>query len=200
MAPIFPFKFDFFLKSLDFACGFFQLFIKFLSELFSILSNSHLSELMPEFPPRPFPARANIPPSQTAPVGPKPVDNAQSPARIRERAFNPAAPLSTVELAKAQAAERALARAKEYDRINATDKDDWYYIQGDQQLGPVPLDDLKAIIVDLSTDPPIELAWHEGMKEWKPVCEIALICGVSPLAATQAFKLPVPARRPGDGM
>jgi len=117
---------------------------------------------------------------------------------IREKAYA-AMPPSSAELAKAQAAERALARAKEYDKINATEKDDWYYIQGDEQLGPVPLDELKALITDLSTDPPIDLAWHEGMKEWKPVCEIALICGVSPLAATQAFKLPAPARRPGDG-
>lgn len=106
---------------------------------------------------------------------------------------------SSIDVARAEAAERALARAKEYDKINATDKDDWYYIQNNQQFGPVPLEELKAIITDLSTDPPISLAWHEGMSDWKAVHEIALICGVSPLAATQCFKLPLPARKPGDG-
>ena len=105
---------------------------------------------------------------------------------------------TSIELAKALAAERALARANEYDKINATEKDDWYYIQADQQFGPVPLDELKAIIADLSIAPPVSLAWHEGMETWKPVNEISIICGVSPLAATQCFKLPTPARRPGD--
>lgn len=98
------------------------------------------------------------------------------------------------------AADRALARAKEFDKINATGKDDWYYIQNDQQFGPVPLEVVKAKIADLSIIPPVNLAWHEGMEEWKPVREISQICGVSPLAATQLFKLPAPARRPGDGV
>ncbi len=154
---------------------------------------------MPDFPSRTLPSRVKPTSSQGAQGGTESNAEALTPAMIREKAYNDAMPPSSVELAKAQAAERALARAKEYDRINATEKDDWYYVQGDQQLGPVPLDELKAIITDLSTDPPVELAWHEGMKEWKPVSEIALICGVSPLAATQAFKLPAPARRPGDG-
>jgi len=106
---------------------------------------------------------------------------------------------AALELARDQAAERALARAREFDRINATLKDDWYYIQNDQQFGPVPLDELKSKIADLSIDPPINLAWHEGMEAWKPVSDIPNICGVSPLAATQCFKLPMLARRPGDG-
>ena len=155
---------------------------------------------MSDFPHRAFPARANLPPGPGAQESPDSTPQARTPAMIREKAYSTAMPPSSIELARAQAAERALARAKEYDRINATEKDDWYYVQGEQQLGPVPLEELKAIIADLSTDPPVELAWHEGMKEWKPVFEIALICGVSPLAATQAFKLPAPARRPGDGV
>jgi hypothetical protein len=97
------------------------------------------------------------------------------------------------------AADRALARAKEFDKINASGKDDWYYIQNDQQFGPVPLDEMKAMVADLSIVPPVNLAWHEGMDEWKPVCEISQICGVSPLAATQLFKLPRLARMPNDG-
>lgn len=98
------------------------------------------------------------------------------------------------------AEDRALARAKEFDKIGASGKDDWYYIQNDQQFGPVPLDEVIAMVADLSIAPPVTLAWHEGMDEWKPVGEISQICGVSPLAATQLFKLPGPARRPGDGI
>lgn len=52
---------------------------------------------------------------------------------------------------------------------------------------------------DLSIDPPASLAWHEGMEAWKPVSKIPNICRVSLLAATQYFKLPTLARRPGDG-
>ena len=143
---------------------------------------------MPEFQPKVVPAGET----------PKPTNETQSFTFPKKKANNNAMPISSIELAKADAAERALARAKEYDKINATEKDDWYYIQGEQQCGPVPLDELKTKIADLSITPPIYLAWHEGMEMWKPVHEIAIICGVSPLAATQCFKLPTLAKRPGD--
>ena len=95
---------------------------------------------------------------------------------------------------------RALARAEEDARIDATGRDEWHYIQGDQQYGPVPLAELKSKVSDLSISPPIKLAWHEGMADWKPVYEIAKVCGVNPMAATQAFKLPRMAAKPADSM
>lgn len=101
------------------------------------------------------------------------------------------------QLEKEQAAERALARAMEYDRINATEKDEWYYMQGDDQFGPVPLKELKEKVADLTLVPPIAFAWHEGMEAWRPVHEVSHICGVSPLAATQYFKIVQPPRVPG---
>jgi|688.fasta_scaffold370682_2 hypothetical protein len=153
---------------------------------------------MPEFQSRVIPAGEEAAASLTPEQDPKSVAEAPSLAIDKEKAGNAATSLSSLELARDQAAERALARAKEYDKIHATDKDEWYYIQDDQQFGPVPLDELKAKIADLSISPPIRLCWHEGMTEWKPVHQISQICGVSPLAATQFFKLPTPARRPGD--
>lgn len=99
---------------------------------------------------------------------------------------------------KSRAAARALARAEEDARISATGRDEWHYIQNDEQFGPVPLAELKAKVADLSVNPPVKFAWHEGMELWKPVYEIPKVCGVSPLAATQCFKLPAPARKPGD--
>ena len=110
-------------------------------------------------------------------------------------AANPSAG-SAADAAKA----RAQARAEEDARIDATGKDEWHYIQGDQQLGPVPLAQLKSMVSDLSISPPVKLAWHEGMTDWKPVYEIAKVCGVNPLAATQAFKLPRMAAKPEDSM
>ncbi len=102
------------------------------------------------------------------------------------------------ERAKERAKERALARAEEDARIDATGRDEWHYIQNDVQYGPVPLAELKSKASDLSISPPIKYAWHEGMEAWKPVYEIPKVCGVSPLAATQCFKLPPRARKPGE--
>lgn len=153
---------------------------------------------MPEFQSRVISAGEQAASGPSPEEDPQSVADGSSLAMENEKAGKTATSLSSIELARDQAAERALARAKEYDKIHATEKDDWYYIQNDEQFGPVPLDELKAKIADLSTIPPIQLAWHEGMTEWKPLHEIAQICGVSPLAATQCFKLPAPARMPGD--
>lgn len=153
---------------------------------------------MPEFQSRVIPAGEQAASSPSPEPDPKSGAEATSLAIDKEKADEPARTLSSIDQARDQAAERALARAKEYDKIHATEKDDWYYIQNDEQFGPVPLDELRAKIADLSAISPIQLAWHEGMTDWKPVNEIAQICGVSPLAATQCFKLPAPARRPGD--
>ena len=106
----------------------------------------------------------------------------------------PAAP------ARDSAKARALARAEEDARITASGRDEWHYIQNEEQFGPVPLAELKSKVSDLSISPPIKLAWHEGMKDWKPVYEIPKVCGVNPLAATQAFKLPRMAMKPEDSM
>ena len=104
--------------------------------------------------------------------------------------------VSAADAAKA----RAQARADEDARITATGRDEWHYIQNDQQFGPVPLAELKSKVSDLSISPPIKLAWHEGMEDWKPVYEIPKVCGVNPLAATQAFKLPRMAAKPESEM
>ena len=103
---------------------------------------------------------------------------------------------STNDAAKA----RALARAEEDARIDATGRDEWHYIQNDEQFGPIPLAELKNMVADLSISPPVKFAWHEGMADWKPVYEIAKVCGVDPMAATRAFKLPRLAARPEDSM
>ena len=113
---------------------------------------------------------------------------------------NPTAGSSSAGSAADAARARALARAEEDARIDATGRDEWHYIQGDEQFGPVPLAQLKTMVSDLSISPPIKLAWHEGMEDWKPVYEIPKVCGVDPLAATQAFKLPRMAAKPESEM
>ena len=106
----------------------------------------------------------------------------------------------SVAPARSTAKERAQARAAEDARIDATGKDEWHYIQNDEQFGPVPLAELKSKVADLSIRPAVKFAWHEGMEDWKPVYEIPKVCGVDPLAATQAFKLLRMAAKPESEM
>ena len=112
----------------------------------------------------------------------------------------PADETASAPPAKSTAKERAQARAEEDARIDATGRDEWHYIQNDQQFGPVPLAELKSKVADLSIRPAVKFAWHEGMADWKPVYEIPKVCGVDPLAATQAFKLPRMAAKPESEM
>jgi hypothetical protein len=48
----------------------------------------------------------------------------------------------------------------------------WHYSAGEKQLGPVPLAELKQLLVDgrLSMD---DLVWKDGMPEWLPASELA---------------------------
>ena len=124
----------------------------------------------------------------------------QNPDPEESAANSPVDPNTPAEAPRDSAKARALARAEEDARIDASGRDEWYYIQNDEQYGPVPLAELKSKVSDLSISPPIKLAWHQGMEAWKPVYEIARVCGVSPLAATQAFKLPRMAMKPQDSM
>ena len=124
----------------------------------------------------------------------------QDPHPEESAADRPADQNTAAVSARDAAKARALARAEEDARIDATGKDEWHYIQNDQQFGPVPLAELKSKVADLSISPPIKYAWHQGMEDWKPVYEIAKVCGVNPLAATQAFKLPRMAMKPEDSM
>ncbi len=47
----------------------------------------------------------------------------------------------------------------------------WYYSQNNQQLGPVPEEQIKSMLraASLSSS---SLVWKEGMTDWKPVTEI----------------------------
>lgn len=124
----------------------------------------------------------------------------QDPDQVESAANQPAEEKTSAGPVRDSAKARALARAEEDARITATGRDEWHYIQNDEQLGPVPLAELKSKLSDLSISPPIKFAWHEGMETWKPVYEIPKVCGVNPLAATQAFKLPRAPMKPEDSM
>lgn len=47
----------------------------------------------------------------------------------------------------------------------------WYYANGDQEIGPVSADELKALTVN-GTVGPQTLVWKEGMPDWKLASQI----------------------------
>ena len=90
-----------------------------------------------------------------------------------------------VAAAKAAAKAREEARIAEEARISATGKDEWYYISSGEQMGPVPLAELRRMAADASIEPPLNLVWAEGMEEWKPVYEVRMVCGGGDLPRTE---------------
>lgn len=51
--------------------------------------------------------------------------------------------------------------------------EDWFYLQGDQQKGPVPLARLKEMMTDRALNPPLSMVWKPGMDQWKPIYLVA---------------------------
>lgn len=50
--------------------------------------------------------------------------------------------------------------------------DAWFYTLGGERLGPVPFSDLKIKAIEGALNPRLDMAWTQGMAEWKPMGEI----------------------------
>lgn len=83
---------------------------------------------------------------------------------------------SLASAARAAAKAKAEAAAIEEARIDATGKDEWFYLQSDEPFGPVKLEDLRAMIADPELESPIKMVWAEGMEMWRPVYEVRRVC------------------------
>jgi hypothetical protein len=70
---------------------------------------------------------------------------------------------------------------------------EWYYAQGDRQVGPVSAKELKQAAADGAVQP-TTLVWTEGMKDWKEARSIKGLAGLWP-APTPATHPPIPVRR-----
>jgi hypothetical protein len=55
---------------------------------------------------------------------------------------------------------------------------DYYYADGDQQHGPVSIEDLRALKL-----PPDTLAWREGLPDWVPIRSIPELASSSTISA-----------------
>jgi hypothetical protein len=58
----------------------------------------------------------------------------------------------------------------------------WYYLEGGDQRGPVPLADIRARVLD-GTVGPESYVWADGMPEWMPARQVP---AVTPPAETRA--------------
>lgn len=71
---------------------------------------------------------------------------------------------------------------------------EWYYAQGDRQIGPVSAKELKQAAADGSLQP-TTLVWTEGMKIWKEARSIKGLAGLWPTLPSVAPAALVPVRR-----
>jgi hypothetical protein len=56
--------------------------------------------------------------------------------------------------------------------VNETTQDAWFFTQEGEQLGPVPLADLRIKAAEGALNPRLDMVWTQGMAEWKPAGEV----------------------------
>jgi hypothetical protein len=99
---------------------------------------------------------------------------------LQERAAAKAKARAEIEClaaaARASSKAKAEAAALEEARIEASGKDEWFYLQDDVQYGPVTLVELREKISDPGLSTPIKLVWAEGMEIWRPAYEVRRVC------------------------
>lgn len=116
--------------------------------------------------------------------------NGAAEARVAARAKAKVEDQILKAQAMAKAADRAKARAEEEARIEASGADQWFYIQDQQQIGPVSLSEMRSKVSDLMLEPPVKSVWTEGMEGWKPVYEVRILC--EPISPNGAKAQPSP--------
>lgn len=68
----------------------------------------------------------------------------------------------------------------------------WYYAKGGQQHGPVPAEELMALLRSGGLDPAKDLVWNPSMPDWLPASQVLELSGGPPPAAygNQPFAYP----------
>lgn len=52
-----------------------------------------------------------------------------------------------------------------------TDPARWYHLQGETQLGPIGLEDIRELVLD-GTVTPDTYVWADGMPDWLPARQV----------------------------
>lgn len=68
----------------------------------------------------------------------------------------------------------------------------WYYAKGGQQHGPVPAEELMALLRSGGLDPAKDLVWNPSMPDWLPASQVPELSGGAPMPAygNQPFAYP----------
>lgn len=68
----------------------------------------------------------------------------------------------------------------------------WYYAKGGQQHGPVPAEELMALLKSGGLDPNNDLVWNPSMPDWRPASQVSELYGAAPASAygNQPFAYP----------
>ncbi len=66
---------------------------------------------------------------------------------------------------------------------------EWYFAQGNQQFGPIPLDELKQRVA-AGQVAAADLVWHEGLSQWQAVATMPEIFGQAAQQAPLAYAAP----------
>jgi len=68
----------------------------------------------------------------------------------------------------------------------------WYYAKGGQQHGPVPAEELMALLRSGGLDPNKDLVWNPSMTDWLPASQVPELSAAAPMATlgSQPFAYP----------
>jgi hypothetical protein len=68
----------------------------------------------------------------------------------------------------------------------------WYYAKDGQQHGPVPAEELIALLKSGEVDPNNDLVWNPSMPDWRPASQVPELSGAAPATAygNQPFAYP----------
>ena len=68
----------------------------------------------------------------------------------------------------------------------------WYYAKGGQQHGPVPAEELMALLRSGGLDPNKDLVWNPSMTDWLPASQVPELSAAAPMASfgSQPFAYP----------
>lgn len=81
-------------------------------------------------------------------------------------------------------------------------QESWFYTQKGQRHGPIPFEQLKAMVNQSELDPMTDMVWKQGLPSWKPLSEVMssfLDAGSTAThAATKPAEIQMPVSKPAE--
>jgi len=77
-------------------------------------------------------------------------------------------------------------------------QESWFYTQKGQRHGPIPFEQLKAMVNQSDLDPNADMVWKHGLPSWKPLAEMMSTFSDSSSSAPITNPAPKPAPKPAE--